>query len=69
MEKLTGKKKDSVIFGSTVELKDLENSTKKTYKIVGRDEADLKQNLIYFSSDHNTKFFFVSSIKPILKHK
>ena len=43
-------KKDSVIFGSTVELMDLENSTEKTYKIVGRDEADLKQNLIYFRS-------------------
>tara|TARA_Y100001970_G_C14157999_1_gene816746 strand:- start:1066 stop:1542 length:477 start_codon:yes stop_codon:yes gene_type:complete len=43
-------KKDSVIFGSTVELKDLENNEKKTYKIVGKDEADLKKNLIYFRS-------------------
>ena len=43
-------KKDSVIFGSTVELKDLVNNEKKTYKIVGKDEADLKKNLIYFRS-------------------
>tara|TARA_B100000029_G_scaffold498965_1_gene568646 strand:+ start:1791 stop:2267 length:477 start_codon:yes stop_codon:yes gene_type:complete len=41
-------KKDSVIFGSTVYLIDLENNKKKTYKIVGKDEADLKKNLIYF---------------------
>ena len=44
------KKKDSVIFGSTVDLVDLENNKKKTYKIVGEDEADLKKNLIYFKS-------------------
>tara|TARA_B100002051_G_C16621093_1_gene578283 strand:+ start:123 stop:599 length:477 start_codon:yes stop_codon:yes gene_type:complete len=43
-------KKDNVIFGSTVELKDLESNEKKTYKIVGKDEADLKKNLIYFRS-------------------
>ena len=43
-------KKDKVIFGSTVELVDLENNKKKTYKIVGEDEADLKKNLIYFKS-------------------
>ena len=44
------RKKDSVIFGSTVDLVDLENNKKKTYKIVGEDEADLKKNLIYFKS-------------------
>ena len=43
-------KKDHVIFGSTVDLLDLENNKKKTYKIVGKDEADLKQNFIYFRS-------------------
>ena len=43
-------KKDNVIFGSTVDLIDLENNEKKTYKIVGKDEADLKKNLIYFRS-------------------
>ena len=43
-------KKDIVIFGSTVELVDLENKKKKTYKIVGNDEADLTKNYIYFRS-------------------
>ena len=43
-------KKDSVIFGSTVSLIDLENKKKKTYKIVGKDEADLTKNYIYFRS-------------------
>ena len=44
------KKKDNVIFGSTVDLINLENNEKKTYKIVGRDEADLSKNFIYFRS-------------------
>ena len=43
-------KKESVIFGSTVSLIDLENNQKKTYKIVGKDEADLTKNCIYFRS-------------------
>ena len=43
-------KKDSVIFGSTVSLLNLENNQKKTYKIVGKDEADLTKNYIYFRS-------------------
>ena len=43
-------KKDNVIFGSTVLLIDLENKQKKTYKIVGKDEADIKKNYIYFRS-------------------
>lgn len=43
-------KKDNVIFGSTVDLLDLENNKKKTYKIVGEDEADLTKNFIYFKS-------------------
>ena len=43
-------KKDNVIFGSTVYLLDLENNIKKTYKIVGKDEADIKKNYIYFRS-------------------
>jgi len=46
----TIEKKDSVIFGSTVDLMDLESNEKKTYKIVGKDEADLTKNLIYFRS-------------------
>ena len=43
-------KKDNVIFGSTVDLLDLENNKNKTYKIVGEDEADLTKNFIYFKS-------------------
>ena len=43
-------KSDKVIFGSTVKLINLENKEKKTYKIVGKDEADIKKNLIYFKS-------------------
>ena len=43
-------KKDTVIFGSTVSLVNLENNEKKTYKIVGKDEADVAKNYIYFRS-------------------
>ena len=43
-------KKDNVIFGSTVYLIDLENNQNKTYKIVGKDEADVTKNFIYFRS-------------------
>ena len=43
-------KKDNVIFGSTVNLIDLENNKKKIYKIVGKDEADMTKNYIYFRS-------------------
>tara|TARA_Y100000590_G_scaffold336032_1_gene382591 strand:+ start:1568 stop:2044 length:477 start_codon:yes stop_codon:yes gene_type:complete len=43
-------KSDRVIFGCTVELVDLENNSKKIYKIVGKTEADIKKNLIYFRS-------------------
>ena len=39
-----------VIFGSTVFLQNLDTSEKIEYKIVGKDEADLKKKLIYFKS-------------------
>ena len=39
-----------VIFGSTVFLENLDTHEKINYKIVGKDEADLKQKLIYFKS-------------------
>ena len=40
----------NVIFGSTVTLKDLREKKTMTYKIVGKDEADIKENLIFFRS-------------------
>ena len=43
-------KEDKVIFGSTAVMIDLKNNEKKTYKIVGKDEADIKKNYIYFRS-------------------
>ena len=39
-----------VIFGSTVDLENLDTGEKITYKIVGRDEADLKKKVIFFQS-------------------
>ena len=39
-----------VIFGSTVYLQNLDTNEKINYQIVGKDEADLKQKLIYFKS-------------------
>tara|TARA_B100000700_G_C14814546_1_gene746865 strand:+ start:155 stop:631 length:477 start_codon:yes stop_codon:yes gene_type:complete len=40
----------NVIFGSTVTVNDLENKKKIKYRIVGKDEADVGKNLIYFKS-------------------
>ena len=39
-----------IIFGSTVYLKNLDTGEKLEYKIVGKDEADLKKKLIFFKS-------------------
>lgn len=39
-----------VIFGTTVELVDMETEAKVTYRIVGHDEADVKQNRISVNS-------------------
>ena len=39
-----------VIFGSTVYLKNLDTDEKIDYKLVGKDEADLKNKLIFFQS-------------------
>ena len=41
---------NNVVFGTTVELLDLESKQKKKYKIVGKDEADIVKNYIYFRS-------------------
>ena len=46
----TLEKKDNVVFGSTVYLVNLENNEKNIYKIVGKDEADITKNYIYFRS-------------------
>ena len=39
-----------IIFGSTVYLENLDSGEKLEYKIVGKDEADLKKKLIYYKS-------------------
>ena len=39
-----------VVFGSTVFLENLDTNEKIHYKIVGKDEADLKKKLLYFKS-------------------
>ena len=39
-----------IIFGATVDLENLDTGETLKYKIVGKDEADLKKNLIYFKS-------------------
>lgn len=42
--------KGKIIFGSTVELRDLTLNEESTYKIVGEDEADINSGLVSFSS-------------------
>lgn len=39
-----------VVFGATVDLEDEDSGVKKTYQIVGDDEADLKLGLVSISS-------------------
>ena len=39
-----------IIFGSTVYLENLDTGEKISYKIVGKDEADMTKNYIYFRS-------------------
>ncbi len=48
VSKLTNEGK--VIFGSTVYLENLDNGEKVNFKIVGKDEADIKLGLIYYLS-------------------
>ena len=54
-----------VIFGSTVTVKDLEKENNKSFKIVGRDEADIKKNLIYFKSPMG-KSLIGKSVKELI---
>ncbi len=42
--------KGKIIFGSTVDLLEVESDTQSTYTIVGEDEADINSGLISFSS-------------------
>jgi len=42
--------KGKVVFGSTVELLDIAKDEEITYRIVGEDEADIKQGLISYTS-------------------
>jgi transcription elongation factor GreA len=42
--------KGRIIFGSTVDLLDVQSDKQSTYKIVGEDEADINAGLISFSS-------------------
>ena len=39
-----------VIFGSTITIKDLDKDKNNSFKIVGKDEANVSKNLIYFKS-------------------
>lgn len=39
-----------VVFGSTVELFDVDSKEEKVYKIVGEDEADYKEGMISYTS-------------------
>ncbi|SNT33226.1 transcription elongation factor GreA [Noviherbaspirillum humi] len=39
-----------IVFGSTVDLEDLESSQKVTYQIVGEDEADIKERKVSVTS-------------------
>ncbi len=54
-----------VIFGSTVTVKDLDSENKKSFKIVGKDEADVSKNLIYFKSPIG-KSLIGKSIKDLI---
>lgn len=47
---LTGLKPDKVVFGATVTLYDTASEEEITYKIVGEDEADIKQSKISCTS-------------------
>lgn len=39
-----------VVFGATVDIEDIESGDRKTYQIVGEDEADIKKGLVSVTS-------------------
>ena len=41
---------DKIVFGATVTMFDVESEVESTYRIVGEDEADIKQGLISINS-------------------
>ena len=41
---------DTIVFGATIKLVDVEKDKEVTYQIVGKDEADLKNNKISYNS-------------------
>ena len=43
-------KTKTVVFGSTIELSDLDDETKVKYQIVGNDEADIEKGFISYKS-------------------
>jgi len=44
------KNDNKVIFGATIFLLDMETNEKKKYKIVGKDEANAKEGLLFYKS-------------------
>ena len=59
-----------VIFGSTVQVQDLETNKKISYRLVGQDEADIKKELVFFRSPIGKAFIgkdkgeMVSAVTP-----
>ena len=47
---ISGIDTDKVIFGATVKMFDVESEVESTYRIVGQDEANIKQGLISINS-------------------
>ena len=43
-------KSNKVIFGSTISVKDLETDKESKFQIVGKDEADVKNGLVFYQS-------------------
>jgi transcription elongation factor GreA len=39
-----------VVFGATVEIEDVESGTRRTWRIVGDDEADVRENMVSVNS-------------------
>ena len=53
------------VYGTSTSVKDLEKENNKSFKIVGRDEADINKNLIYFKSPMG-KSLIGKSVKELI---